>query len=132
MSLQLSLLADVQRIERPWKRTPRTSRAAWHEAELAGRLRDREQIVGKALKYFWNKKQMSVMSSRLARWIVLSGKHWQGKEWAWVLLETRRALSGLREKGLADTKDDKIGRELLWRYREAGTGERPNHTKVAS
>jgi hypothetical protein len=120
---QPSLLADVQRAERPWKVSRRTSRAAFYEAELTGRLRDRERIVGTALRGLWNRSQRSARSSQIARWIRRRGKAWIGREWSWVLLETRRALTGLREKGLADTKDDG-GKELLWRWREQGVGER--------
>lgn len=123
MSGQLSLLIDVQRIERPWKIARRTSRAAFYEAELSGRLRDRERIVGRALRGLWNRQQRSATSSRLARWIQLAGKDWAGRESNWILIETRRALSGLRAKGLADTSD-RGGRELLWRWVEAGTGQR--------
>jgi hypothetical protein len=128
---QLPLLADVERVERPHKRTTRTSRAAWLEAELNGRLREREFIVGKALKFLWNKHQRSVTSKRLAQWIRMDGRAWVGREWFWILLETRKALCGLRSKGLADRIDDG-GPLLLWRYREAGTGERPTDQRRAS
>lgn len=131
MSQQLSLLAGVERIEKPWKRTTRTSRAAWLEAELNGRLREREFIVGKALKYHWNCFQRSATSKRLAKWIQLSGKVWIGREWSWILLETRCALSGLKAKGLAD-RVDRGGPAVYWRYVEAGVGQRPEETRVAS
>lgn len=131
MSEQLSLLSDVERIEKPWKRTTRTSRAAWLDAEMNGRLRERERIVGKALKHFWNCRQRSVISKRLAKWIQLQGKVWVGREWSWILLETRCALSGLRKKGLAD-RVDRGGPAVFWRYREAGTGERPIESRRAS
>lgn len=120
---QLSLLADVQRRDKPWKISRRTSRAAFYEAELSGRLRDRERIVGRALRGLWNRHQRSATSSRIARWIQRAKKDWVGREWTWILIETRRALSGLREKGLADTAD-RGGRELLWRWREQGCPER--------
>lgn len=133
---QLSLLADAQRMERPWKVTTRTSRAAWLEAELNGRLCQREMIVGKALKFFWNSKQRSVTSKRLARWIQLGGRAWVGREWAWILLSTRIALSELKKKGLAD-RVDRGGPAVFWRYVEAGVGirnEQGKHTgsQVAS
>lgn len=128
---QPSLLVDAQRVEHPWKVTTRTSRAAWLEAELSGRLCQREMIVGKALKYFWNCNQRSVTSKRLAKWIQLGGRAWVGREWSWILLSTRIALSGLKKKGLAD-RIDRGGPAVFWRYREAGTGERPAVSQVAS
>jgi hypothetical protein len=128
---QLDLLTDVQREQRPWKVSRRTSRAAFYEAELSGRLRDRERIVGRALRGLWNRHQRSATSSRIARWIQLAGKDWQHRSWDWILLETRRALSGLREKGLADTADVGL-RELRWRWREQATGERPEPARKAS
>lgn len=124
MSTQLSLLREVTRIERPWKVSRRTSRAAFYEAELAGRLATRERIVGRALRGLWNRQQRSATSTRIARWIQLAGHDWRGREWTWILIETRRALSGLRGKGLVDSAD-RGGPLLFWRWREAGTGERP-------
>jgi hypothetical protein len=129
--IQPSLLDVVQREQRPWKVSRRTSRAAFYEAELHGRIRGREAIVGRALRGLWNRHQRSATSSHLARWIQLAGKDWVGREGFWILIETRRALSGLRKKGLADTADVGL-RELRWRWREAGTGERPTEHRRAS
>lgn len=120
---QPSLLDEIIRTEKPWKVTTRTSRAAWLDAEMRGQLSERQIIVGKALKYHWNRKQRSVTSKRLAQWIRASGRAWIGREWSWILLETRRGLDDLRRKGLADRVD--VGRrELAWRHREAGSVER--------
>jgi len=131
MSYQPSLLDVVIREQKPWKVSRRTSRAAFYEAELSGRLRDRERIVGRALRGLWNRHQRSATSSRIARWIQLARKDWVGREWTWILIETRRALSGLREKGLADTTD-RGGRELFWRWVEAGTGQRKADARVSA
>lgn len=122
---QPSLLSDVQRSERPWKIARQVSRAAFLEAEARGQITNRREIVGRTLRYHWNRKQQACSSRTLAKWIQLAGKDWKGREWSWILLETRRALCDLRKLGLTDTKPNKCGREFLWRWREAGTGERP-------
>lgn len=122
---QQNLLAEAERIEKPWKRTTNLKRDAWMTAELKGLMRERELIVGRALRYLWNCKQRSCTSKRLAQFIMLDGRYWKGKERSWVLYEVRRALSDLRAKGVVDTKPARIGHEFLWRFVEAGTGLRP-------
>lgn len=121
---QPSLLDDLIRSERPWKVARRTSRAAFFAAEQAGAITTREEIVGRALRYLWNVHQRSATAKSVSRWIIRHGVDWPGRDAWWILFETRRALSDLKRKGLVDTKDDKIGREFLYRWREAGTGER--------
>jgi hypothetical protein len=125
---QMSLLVDAHRVDRPWKVSRRTSRAAFLEAELHGMIRGRQEIVGRALRYFWNTHQRSVTSAHLAKWIRLTGKAWIGKDASWVLLETRRALSDLRRRGLVDTAD-RGGREFFWRWREQGILPHPIETR---
>lgn len=129
---QLNLLAEIQRQEKPWKVARKVSRMAFLEAEQRGQITNRREIVGRALRYHWNRKQQSCTSRTLAKWIHLAGKDWAGLEWSWKLLETRRALCDLRKLGLADTKPTKVGREFLWRWRDAGTGERPIDTRKVS
>lgn len=129
-AVQLPLLDDVARRQRPWKRTRQVSRAAFLEAERRGQIAGRQEIVGRVLRYLWNSQQRSATSARVAWWISTAGRHWRGRERSWVLLETRRALCDLRRRGLVDTKAAPNGREFLWRWREAGGGERPIEPKV--
>lgn len=126
---QPSLLSDVQRSERPWKIARQVSRAAFLEAEARGQITNRREIVGRTLRYHWNRTQRSCTSRTLAKWIMKAGKDWPGREWSWILLETRRALCDLRKLGLADTQPHKIKHEFLWRWRDAATGERPIDTR---
>lgn len=117
-------LFDVNDRRQSHKIARSVSRAQFLEAEARGQIRGRDELVYRTLRYFWNTAQRSVTSKHLARWIQKGRSEWRGREWAWILLETRRGLDDLRKKGLADTQPDKIGREFLWRFREQGTGER--------
>lgn len=119
---QMSLLADVIRVERPHKTARRTSREAFLENEPARGTR--KDIVGRALRYLWNVGQRSATAKQIARWIVKRGVDWPGRCPDCTLYDVRRGLDDLRRAGVADTKDDKVGKELLWRWREQGTGER--------
>jgi hypothetical protein len=63
---QLSLLADVQRADRPWKRTTTTSKAAVRVLEASGEAERRRAVCSRGLRSMWNRHQEWPTADELA------------------------------------------------------------------
>lgn len=66
---QPDLLADVARVERPWKRTTTTSKASLRTAEDAGLLEVRRRQVLRGLRAMWNRSQIWPTADELAQYL---------------------------------------------------------------
>ena len=116
--------ADHAERRRIWKTARQTSRAAFFVLEQTGWTKTRQGIVGRALRYQWNRRQRSCTAVQVARWLRKAYEPWRRKDDTWILITVRRALFELRESGLADSVEAPGG--LIWRWREqCDAGPRP-------
>jgi hypothetical protein len=115
--------ADHAERRRIWKTARQTSRAAFFALEETGWTKTRQAIVGRGLRYLWNRRQRGATAVQVARWLRKAHEPWSRKEWTWTLITTRRALDELRQAGLADSEDGPTA--LIWKWVEQGCGQRP-------
>lgn len=66
---QLRLIDDVERIERPWKRTTGTSREAVRTFEQSGDAETLRRLCTRAIRAIWNRTQVSPRSEDIARYL---------------------------------------------------------------
>lgn len=71
---QLSLLAGVERVERPWKVVRQVSRQVYAELRRSGRVARRTQQVITALAYFRNRTQSWPTAAELAAFMHQHGR----------------------------------------------------------
>jgi hypothetical protein len=69
VSPQLSLLDDIAREERPWKRTTTTSKAAVHVLEDSGEADRRRVLCLRGLRALWNRSQVWPTADELAAYL---------------------------------------------------------------
>lgn len=126
---QLSLLASVERVEKPWKRQRATSRAQHRrqraidvEKQVTGHGETRAAQVLRILDAFWNARQYSPTALELLEW---------GRERGERLFDVnsiRPRLHALVEKGLVTPgakRKCRISGVIVhtWHSREAGSQE---------
>lgn len=140
--MQLPLLADVARTERPWKRTTGTSKTAIRHFEANGKRVLRAKEVLLAIRAIWNRKQQSPTADEIAAYLhrkgvipdahpdrvkprlseLLHGKTVYTKKDG-AVIGTRHEGGGLVEK-VSKRKSSWSGENVwTWRAREMGSVE---------
>lgn len=128
---QLSLLAAVERQDKPWKRQRSTARAVYarrrseDQAKAAAGKETREGQVLRLLAWHWNATQTSPTALELLRWAREQGE---------VLFDVnsiRPRLNELVEQGLVESAGKRrctvSGQTVhTWRVREVGGGKGPS------
>ncbi len=137
---QLSLLAEVSRVEHPRKRTTTTSKAAVRAIEASGDAEQRRLICLRGLRAFWNRFQVWPTADELSGYLhgrkLVPSKHrdevaprlneladgwWVARKLESGARERVQVGGGEVERG-AKRKSSVSGRTVLtWRVREAGS-----------
>lgn len=126
--MQLSLLADVQRRERPWKRQRSTARAAYAEQRARDQVRaaagreTREGQVLRLLAGYWNRYQVSPTALELLEYARERG------EAVFDVNSIRPRINELVANGLVEARSKRkcsvSGKTVLtWGVREVGSKE---------